>query len=310
MSLPRSKIFAVLVTFRRPEGLAETLASLDDQVLTPDELLVIDNAPTDENRRLVESALAHAATRVRYIGAADNLGPAGAIEMAMRMALAELEDDDWVMILNDDMPVAAEVGISDMVRFGDGMRTVDPRVGGVGRIGHWFDWDRARIVRPPDRRLSGVISVDYLTTGHSHRAAQLPTPMFSVAAIRACGPYRADLFIGMTEVEFGLRLREHGFNLYAHGDLWMAAPNLSRGPVPQLSTAHWRRYYSLRNLLRILVDSGRSTTAWNVAIVRGVLKPLVWLPVRPRRSWANLQLNARAIRDGLTGKMGRTIEPE
>lgn len=71
----------------------------------------------------------------------------------------------------------------------------------------------------------------------------------------------------------------------------------------------WRRFYSLRNLLHVLVSTGHTSTAVRVAAVRGVAKPLANLPFAPRVSAHTLRWNARAIRDAFGGRLGRTVEP-
>lgn len=78
--------------------------------------------------------------------------------------------------------------------------------------------------------------------------------MFRLAAVRDVGPFWADLFICMTEVEFGLRLRRHGYRLLANGEMWLQRrPALVLRDPPGVVRTPRRRYYITRNLLVILI---------------------------------------------------------
>jgi GT2 family glycosyltransferase len=218
----------------------------------------------------------------------------------MRHVLAEANDDDWIIILDDDRYLRPPDHIERLEQFGLMMRKVDSRVGGVGWSGKWFDWKRGKIVRPKAKQIVGVVAFDYLPAGHG--------PMVTVAAVRACGPFRKDLFFGMSEVEFCLRLRRHGYSLYSSADLKTPEDKL-KTPKLRVPEPTWRRYYSLRNLIVILRDGGHPVVAARVAVVRGLLKPLVNLPVAPVRSARNIRINARAIADAFRGRLGRTVDP-
>ena len=166
-------------------------------------------------------------------------------------------------------------------------------------------------MKVPDWGLTGP--VDYVPTGH--------VPAFSVRAVQRCGPMMPELFYGYLEVEFGLRLRRFGCAIYGHGELCRKYRKLAadrrernneepRGPILGLRPYDWRRCYTLRNEIYVLRSSGHTTTALRVAAIRGILKPLAWLPFRPREAAVHLQKNARAILDGWMGRLGRTLEPD
>ena len=80
---------------------------------------------------------------------------------------------------------------------------------------------------------------------------------------------------------------------------------------PSFAVSHvdWRRYYSLRNLVRILCLRRAVLGALYVTVVVGIGKPVVNLVRDPRVALENLRWNLRALRDGWSGRMGRTVEP-
>jgi glycosyltransferase involved in cell wall biosynthesis len=267
----------------------------------------VDNAASNEARVEVEANAAHAGT-VEYLPAQENLGPAGGIALGMKRLLEHAGDEDWVMLLDDDDPPQSVDALSSLERFAHAAVAEDPRTAGVGLAGARFDWGKGRAVRVPDGDLAGLVTVDYVGGN------KLPT--YRVGAIRAVGPFRGDLFFGFDDLEFGLRLTNAGFRLYVDGHRWRKRRarkgHLGRtdGPPLRLADVGWRRYYSLRNVVWILRSRGRPWTALRLAAVAGAGKPFLHLARSPRQALRHLGLNARAVRDGWRGRMGRTIEPD
>jgi hypothetical protein len=138
--------------------------------------------------------------------------------------------------------------------------------------------------------------------------------------------FRSALFFGFEELEYGLRLTRAGYRIYADGTRWKERRPIKRdqGILPpeevsadrasttsiRITGRSWRRYYSLRNLVFILRESGSDMTAFKVAVTRGLLKPATNLVMGPAVAWASLRLGARASLDGWRGRLGRTVQPE
>lgn len=300
------RLFGVLVTFRRPAALAVTLERLAEQERRLDHLVVVDNAPSDESRRAVASADGIAGS-VEHLEMEENLGFTGGVAAGMRHVLEVAGDRDWIVVLDDDDPVAYPTIFAELERFGERMVSDDPKTAGVGISGGRFDWKRCRITRVPDHELTGPVLVDYVAGNQ--------VPFFLVSAVRAAGTFHAPLFFGLSEIEFGLRLRRAGYSLYGHGEIWRGrrqdTGRLGRTlrPSRRLGATNWRRYYVLRNSVYMLRRFGRTDTALRVSFVN-LGKPLVNLPLTPRLAWRHLGINLRACRDGWTGRMGRRVEPD
>lgn len=281
---------------------------LSQQVRQPDHLVVVDNSPSADNDSLVR-VYAELGHTVDYLPAPENLGPAGGIALGMEQVLTLAQDDEWVILIDDDNPPPTDLLFDDLLRFAQQMLLADASTGAVGVGGSLFDLRRARLVRLGDHELDGPVVLDHIP-GNLF-------PVYLVGAIRRVGTFRRELFFGFEELEFGLRLRRAGYTIYAPGpivrqlrSLHAGTRNLPRrGPTVGLPEPDWRRYYSLRNLIYILRLHGRGPAALRVSLVRGVGKPLVSLPFRPRRALAHLASNLRAVRHGWTGRMGRTIFP-
>jgi GT2 family glycosyltransferase len=299
------RVYGVLVTFRRPAPLTATLAWLAGQDRQLDRLVVVDNDASEYTKSLVNrhSQLGHA---VDYLETEQNLGPAGGRALGMQHILEFAEDADWMVVVDDDVRRTPSGTLRYLHEFARQMQARDPWTAAIGRRGARFDWKRAKVVRVRDDELDGPVAVDYLATGH--------LPMYRVEAVRKVGPFRSELFFGLTEIEYGLRLRRAGYSLYADGPSCREARIIRlglevRGSV-KVGEPTWRRYYSLRNLIYVLRAYGHPATAARVTLVRGFGKPAVNLLSRPRLALRNLKLNVKACRDAWTGRMGRTIEPD
>ena len=300
------RVFGVLVTFRRHAALATMLRRLAELDRPFDGLVVVDNSPSPDRKRLVD-ALAEPGHAVEYIAATTNLGPSGGRAKGMEHVLEVADDQDWIVCLDDDEAPSSRV-LRELLRFGETMRARDPMVGGVGAVGGRFDPKRGVLIRVRDEELTGPIRVDTIGGGQ--------LPFFRVKAIREAGTFSRDLFFGFEELELGLRLREHGYSLYAYGRLWRerraSAGRLGLDPRPSrtLGQVTWRRYYSLRNMIYILRLHGRFASALRVTLLHGLAKPLANVPVTPREAIRHLRSNGRAARDAWIGRMGRTVEPD
>ena len=296
-------LYGIIVTYRRPRDLALMIEALDAQTRSPDRIFVVDNDPERSAEPVVDRSVLR--SRITYLPATTNLGPAGGIALGMQRVLSSAARDDWLILLDDDDPPTPDDLIERLHTFALDMARTHDRLGGVGAVGSRFDVGRGRVVRVPDEELVGPVRVDVIAGNQF--------PIYRVGAIREVGPFDERLFFGFEELEFCLRLRRAGFRLFARGDVWRIRrqnrPTPYVGMTMSLGEPGWRRYYSLRNLIFILRHNGQSLAAARISVVRGFLKPLANLPVSPRLSIRHLRLNAAAAWDGWTGRMGRRIEP-
>lgn len=301
-----TRLHGVLVTYRRPADLDRTLGVLHGQTRRLDSLVLVDNSPGADTRALVDRWRT-AGLPLHHLESEDNLGPAGGIARGMEVVLDRASDDDWVVVLDDDDPPRDAAVLAGLEEFANHCRGLDPDTAAAGSLGARFDWRRGRTTRPYDVELVGRVPVDYIGGNRF--------PFYRAGALREVGLPWPELFFGLDDLELGLRLRRHGYHLYARGEGWAAqrrAAGRPAGPVRpsrRLDEPTWRRYYSLRNSIAILRRYGATAAAVRVTLERGLVKPLVNLPREPRLALRHLRLTTRACRDGWTGRMGRTIPP-
>jgi GT2 family glycosyltransferase len=299
------RLFCIIVTYRRPVQFEKALDFALTQGRPPDRIVVVDNEGSDLITDIVARAQREGAP-VELIQPGDNLGPAGGTAVAMEQILLEADDGDWITRIDDDNEVDDPDIFGRLLTFAEEQRRIDPLVAAVGAVGSRYDWRRGRLIRVDDREIdAGPVDVDYVPTN--------VYPAFNVGAVRDVGVFDRELFYGSSEVEYGLRLRRAGYRLLADPVLWRRLGRRSEhtaGASRRLRPFNWRRYYSLRNQIHILVAYGHPWTAVRVGVVRGLVKPLVNVPFGPRVALTHLKWGSRAVLDGWRGRMGRTYDPE
>ena len=94
----RHRIAAVVVTYNRSALLDACLKALVGQERPPDEILVIDNASTDNTQEMLEQKYEGVITYVRL---AENQGGAGGFYEGIRLAYEK--GHDWIWVMDDDV---------------------------------------------------------------------------------------------------------------------------------------------------------------------------------------------------------------
>ena len=293
-----SKIFAIMVTYRRPDFAESTSRAIFDQTLPPDHLWVVDNDPSEEL-----SGFFSAQENCTYLPQASNLGPAGGIAVGMTAVLENAGDDDWILLVDDDDPPHSTHVIENLSALIN--RAPSKRLGGVALTGGLYDARRGVMRRILDEDLSGILVTDCLAGNQC--------PMYSIRAIRDVGTFDVKLFFGFEELEFGLRLRRQGWDLLFDGHTALelrrvnGRMNLGHRSPRRSDMPAWRKYYSARNALVIAWRYG----SWTAVLVTltGALFVSPWRELRHGRPIGAAFVTARGAFDAMRGRLGKTVEP-
>jgi GT2 family glycosyltransferase len=214
-------------------------------------------------------------------------------------------DDDWLVVIDDDDPPFDDDVLAGLWRLAAGGSVDD--VGAVGIIGSVFDRRSGRMRRLADDELAGVVDVDCIGSNQF--------PMYRVSAVRATGVFEPSLFWGYDDLDYGLRLRRAGFRMVIDGDLARRARThfghldggtATTGAKPSNA---WRRYYTTRNLIRILRKHGLDQVAWRRATAGSVARSLRVAARDPGAAVPMLLGELRGVVDGWTDRTGRRVEP-
>jgi glycosyltransferase involved in cell wall biosynthesis len=299
------RLAAFVVTFRRPSLLAETVSSLLSQTRPPDRVLVVDNgasgpAPAEAVVRGLGDG------RIVYHPMSENLGPAGAIAYA----LARLRDEgfDWILWGDDDDPPRTADTVERLCALLQAEEA--PDLAGVAAVGVRWDWRRGEAQRLSDDELSGPREVD-AGGGGQHLLVR------SAVLTDSRLPTR-ELFFGLDDFDFCLRLRRDGYRFLVDGDLMLEYRRLAgrlelegrpRAVGRARSAAPWRRYYTTRNYIYLMCRTfGRTDLALREATKALGRCAASWAG-GPAHGWRFTRCQVAALRDGFLGRLGRTVEP-
>ena len=300
-SVTKSTWLAVVITYKRDTLAKAAVESLLHQSDPFHNVLLVDNGASRDLETWT-----HGLTGLAYVAPSENLGPAGAMNVAFEWAASLNTDPEttWIVRLDDDRAVRPTF-LADRKKLARQAMEESTHTAGVGsslrRISRWTGIIRP--VPPREANVAHLVEVGYLGTSNA--------PAFRLAPALAIGGFDAGLFIGFTEVNFGLRLTNAGFLLFAPGRRMQAPTPASSIIVPDGSRiAHYdldRRYYSMRNEIWTYRSMGKPVLAAFVAVSRitgATLKSLIRSPGSTARVWDTY---IKASRDAYRGRLGRTM---
>lgn len=306
--LLEKSIHGILVTFRRQHCLPHVLQQILSQTRALDRLVVVDNERSSETAKIVENAATQSQTEIVYLRLPTNAGSAGGWQFGIQHVLQDAKAEDWVIPLDDDDPPVQLDDLERMYDFACQLASDSPKVAAVGVVGARFDWRRGRLLRLADDEICGAVEVDVIGNGH--------LPFYRVSALRDVGGFDERLFFGLTEVEFGLRLKRAGYRLVANGNMWMERRvrkgRTGKNFVPSKQcVVSWRRYYVIRNHVHIMLKFRRPDLAFRYGFVQLVAKPAYTAVFRrsPRLAMNGFCLALRAVSDGVLNRLGKRVEP-
>ena len=295
------RVGGFVISFRRPAVLADTLATLRGQSRPLDEILVIDNAGSRETARLVAE---HPPAVYRNPGS--NLGPAGAAALAVRWALDR--GFDWIYWGDDDDPPRTGDTLERLLDFSCSL--ADRKLGGAAAFGARWDWHRGELVRPDDRELSGGVPID-AAGGNS----QL---LLRREAVETVGLPQKALFFGLEEIEYCLRLKKQGYELWADGALFrryremagrLGTERRRRAVTPLAPNQIWRQYYHTRNYIYLMRHTFHHPHLARLEAARALARALLSFRRGPSFGAQFARLQLRGVVDGYLDRLGRTVPP-
>ncbi|ORW08202.1 glycosyltransferase [Mycolicibacter longobardus] len=240
-------VYAVVVTHRRPQQLAESLKALVTQTRAPDHVIVVDN----DNDAAVAELVAGQPVPCTYLGSQRNLGGAGGFALGMLHALAA--GADWVWLADDDGRPADPGVLSALLACAakHGLDEVSPMVCNID--------DPSRLAFPLRRGLVWRREVSELRSGDDDLlpgiASLFNGALFTADALDAVGVPDLRLFMRGDEVEVHRRLARSGL---AFGTCLKAAylhpcgsdefkPILAGQMHAQYPDSATKRFYTYRN---------------------------------------------------------------
>lgn len=294
-----SSVCAVVLTYNRPALLRVCLGHLLAQTRPPDEILVVDNASTDDTVEM----LARDFPGVRVLALPVNVGAAGGFEAGMARAYAA--GFDWLWLMDDDaypQPDALERLLAPPQGGPAAVRVPLPR-GERGEFYGLWHWDRGRAIS---------LEPESLGSGSTVPLFAFIGPLVSRSVVERIGLPYGDYFIDTFDLEYGMRLQQAGLRAalvpgsvidHQMGQV-RRARRLGLGRERDCYWGpEWRLYYSTRNTLLTVRRRDLGIAALGQALVgllRDLLRDFIYWPLE----WNRRRVWALAVVHGLRGVSG------
>ena len=284
-TVEKPRVVAVVVTFRRAPVLERCLAALAAQTNPPEAIVVVDNgstrdAPDVETTAVLESFDEQATAPTLYVVRPyANIGPGGGFARGIQRAL-EL-GAVWLWIMDDD--IESEPGCLSALKA---IMKEKESGGDAQKKIYW-----PMVLNPDDSS-----SVEPGWWGF----------LLAASAVKEHGLPREDFVWWSEDTEFlQWRLaRRTGFEHVRTSDAVVHHLHASRGGA----TPSWKLYYVGRNATYVRLYLKRYNY-WRLFRLTASLLNRALHPPAGERRIHRLRLAVRGVVDGLSGRLGRRIEP-
>ena len=287
-----NSVCAVIVSFRpRLEDLGN-LVRVRPQV---EHLVVVDNGSSEEQLHLLRGA-SHELD-FTLIENGQNLGIAAALNVGVKWA--QTNGSGWVALFDQDSAVT-DGFIAQM----------------VADFEHFARQRNILLLIPRYRDPgSGVERVCPLDEDGGPFVTITSGSLLPIGAFEKCGYFKEELFIYTVDDEYSLRLRSRGYSIArsSHAVLLHTSgiPSYYRIFGKQLfQTTNYRpgvRYYISRNRVWMAMMYGARYPRWVRGAFRSSLIDLCKLAIAEDFRWAKVKMIFLGFRDGILGRMGRTV---
>lgn len=286
-------VCGVVVTFRPRSEDLENFAKLRPQVQG---LVVVDNGSPQETRTVLRTA--SRACDFTLIENGDNLGIATALNIGVKWA--QSVGYRWVALFDQDSTVPPNF-IDTMLRAYDS----SPRRDRIALL----------VPRYIDSRRGIPISAIYAEDG-SLQVAMTSGSLMPISIVSHEGWFEDSFFIGAVDYEYCLRLRSSGYSVEECADaVLLHAPadftECKIHGVRLFSTSNYsagRRYYRERNTIWMIKKYWAKYPAFFVGMLSDSAKDAIKILLAETGKRRKVYYMALGVRDGLLGRMGRTVE--
>lgn len=245
MSAP---VWAVVVTFERPELLRACLAALGAQTRPPDAVLVVDNASADGTPDLLRDEF----PGVRVLRLAENIGAPGGFAEGMGVATAAGAELLWLL---DDDTIARPDALERLLAA----RDLEPDAALLASVVRWTDGRLHPMNLPgPLRGDPAALAADVARGLLPLRTSTFVSLLVTREALERFGPPLRHFFLWSDDLEFTARITRAGSRGYLVAD--SVVEHRTRIPHTAVTEGGARFYYHVRNTLFMLRGS-----AWSPA---------------------------------------------
>lgn len=241
----KRQVCAVVVTYNRAKLLQECLDALAAQTRPVDQVIVVDNASTDDSAQVAEK---HPAVST-LVKLSKNTGGAGGFCAGIAHALAakQLANRDFIWIMDDDT-IPTPTALEQLLRAGDDYPG-NPAV--LASKAEWIDGTEHPMNAHRERPLmSKSLKRAARRIGTRQvRAASFVSILVEVGQVRRCGLPIADYFIWNDDLEYTARLLKDRVGLYVPASIVV---HKTKAPASATEAPGDRFFYESRNKIWFL----------------------------------------------------------
>lgn len=288
------RVAAVVVTHGRPQELQWVVAALQAQSRPPDTIIVFDNA----SPVAAADVLKQSAGAIEVLRSEMNLGGAGGFAAGLQYALDR--GVEWVWLMDDDAVPEPEALAALLAALPGLPERTGALCSAVREYGALAVQHR--------RRFNRWIGTEHPVSmaRYTDSWVEIDTGSFvgflvSARAAREVGLPSEDFFLAYDDTDYSLRLREAGWRLWL---VPASVVNHLRTAVSRLRSSRFgpKHYFNIRN--RIVVKRRHAKFAAVGLVAAMGFGVLLWLATRGWRRPGSLRVLARAITDGIYGRLG------
>ncbi|MGI9106031.1 MAG: glycosyltransferase family 2 protein [Pyrinomonadaceae bacterium] len=297
------RVCAVVVTYNRQALLRECLLALQAQTRPVDEILIVNNASTDQTGAMLRAEFPH----LRVLELTENAGGSGGFHDGMEWAFAA--GYDWLWLMDDDGRPAVDC-LAKLLAHGRANSVVVPvQQDSSGRLYGVSAWRNINVEATEEviaQRQPAVIGAfTFAFVG----------PLIHRAVVKQVGLPNRDFFIWFDDHEYALRIQSRtqaeiiivpdALFFHNFGGQLREVSFLGRRSSRVVQPA-WKSYYGVRNHLYTVTRTTRKPREVAVFFlyqIRRLCGDLVFEPDR----WRRVRLRLMGISDGALGRLGKRV---
>ena len=281
-------IAVTILTYNRLKFLKEIIASIKNQTLKPDEIIVINNSSTDGTGEWL------AQQEGLTIITQENLGSSGGQRRAFKEAYSK--NHDWIWTMDDDVVPALNC-LEQLMDDEDSHKIRTPLRYTFEGKPFFNDTLKVNLTNPFKSIWAKIYCEENLEEEQTEAVGiTFEGPLFNRLLIEKIGLPEKDFFIYGDDTDFFIRASRAGFKIY----VYRAATMQRKLPYESIPIEfNWKTYYMIRNIIAIDVLHG------NIAV--RTLRPFAYLIKWMFRihKFSDIKTVLKAFKDGYLFKSNR-----
>lgn len=295
-------ITALIVTYNRRPLLERCLNALAKQTLVPDQILIVDNASTDNTREWLKGWLPIHLPSAKLLLLQDNLGGAGGFSTGLKTAIGD--GADWVWMMDDDAEPHPRA-LTELMQITSNPLNI---YGSLATHGNETSW--LMTLQEASKTSRNTYRVEDIPP--QARVQMLPFLGFTIHRnlVKKIGFPDPGFFIAADDVEYCLRAQKAGSEIIVAGKSHIEHPKsrpyevkLPGYTLTCLSLPPWKRYYDTRN--RLLIARKHYGAKLFTHTIPGSFIRMTAALVKEDNRPAQLKAFLAGFIDGLIGRKGR-----